>query len=68
MDWAATILAAARVGRFKVADGGDEFLYDLGVDLGEKADLKARDPVRFVELEQRYSALGSRDVTEAHLT
>lgn len=55
MDWAATILAAARVGRFKlVADG--EFLYDLGVDLGEKTDSKARDPARLVEPEQRYSA------------
>jgi arylsulfatase A-like enzyme len=55
--WRTRTRSAARVGRYKlVAEGADEFLYDLGVDLGEKTDLKAREPVRFAELKQRYSA------------
>jgi arylsulfatase A-like enzyme len=55
--WRTRTRSAARVGRYKlVAEGADEFLYDLGVDLGEKTDLKAREPARFAELKQRYSA------------
>jgi arylsulfatase A-like enzyme len=55
--WRTRTRAAARIGRFKfLAEGDNEALYDLGVDLGEKTDLKVREPARFAELKQRYSA------------
>ena len=49
--------AAARVGRWKyVQQGGEERLYDLAVDLGEKTDLKARQAAVFDDLKKRYAA------------
>jgi arylsulfatase A-like enzyme len=41
--WRTRTRAAARVGNWKyVHDAGEEHLYDLSVDLGEKTDLKTR--------------------------
>jgi arylsulfatase A-like enzyme len=55
--WRTRTRAAARVGRWKYVQEGDaEHLYDLGVDLGEKTDLKARESAAFAELKSRYSA------------
>jgi arylsulfatase A-like enzyme len=55
--WRTRTRAAARIGRWKYLQQGDEeFLYDLGVDPGEKTDLKTRDAARFAELKQRYAA------------
>jgi arylsulfatase A-like enzyme len=55
--WRTRTLAAARIGQWKyVHDGAAEHLYDLGVDLGEKTDLKVRQPAVFAELQQRYAA------------
>ena len=54
--WRTRTRAAARIGRWKyVQEGEAEHLYDLGVDLGEKTDLKARESATFAELKQRYS-------------
>jgi len=55
--WRTHTLAAARVGQWKyVHDGAAEHLYDLGVDLGEKTDLKDRQPGAFAEVRQRHAA------------
>jgi arylsulfatase A-like enzyme len=55
--WRTRTRAAARIGRWKyLQDGAEEHLYDLGVDLGEKTDLKVREAGRFAELKERYSA------------
>jgi arylsulfatase A-like enzyme len=57
MFWRTRTRAAARIGRWKyVQEGEAEHLYDLGVDLGEKTDLKARQAAAFAELKSRYSA------------
>ena len=54
--WRTRAQAAARVGRWKyVQDGDAEHLYDLGVDLGEKSDLREREPAAFDEAKRRYS-------------
>jgi arylsulfatase A-like enzyme len=54
--WRTRAQAAARIGRWKYLQNGDEeHLYDLGVDLGEKTDLKARQREAFAELKRRYS-------------
>jgi arylsulfatase A-like enzyme len=55
--WRTRTRAAARIGRWKyVQQGADEYLYDLGVDLGEKTDLKQREPAAFAATKNRYSA------------
>jgi arylsulfatase A-like enzyme len=55
--WRTRTQAAARIGRWKyLQDGNEEHLYDLGVDLGEKTDLKARESAAFAEAKRRYSA------------
>ena len=55
--WRTRTRAAARIGRWKYVQEGDaEHLYDLGVDLGEKTDLKARETAAFAEAKSRYSA------------
>jgi arylsulfatase A-like enzyme len=55
--WRTRTRAAARVGRWKyLQEGGEEYLYDLAVDLGEKTDLKTRDAAAFAETKARYSA------------
>ena len=54
--WRTRAQAAARVGRWKYLQNGEaEHLYDLGVDLGEKTDLKARESAAFAEAKRRYS-------------
>jgi arylsulfatase A-like enzyme len=54
--WRTRAQAAARIGRWKYLQNGDgEHLYDLGVDLGEKTDLKARESAAFAEAKRRYS-------------
>jgi arylsulfatase A-like enzyme len=55
--WRTRTLAAARVGQWKyVHDGAAEHFYDIGVDLGEKTDLKAREAASFADVKQRHSA------------
>jgi arylsulfatase A-like enzyme len=55
--WRTRTRAAARIGRWKyVQEGAEEFLYDLDVDLGEKTDLKAREPAVFADIKERYDA------------
>jgi arylsulfatase A-like enzyme len=55
--WRTRTRAAARIGRWKyVQEGNVEHLYDLGVDLGEKTDLKERELEAFAETKNRYSA------------
>ncbi len=49
--------AAARTGRWKyVQEGSEDHLYDLAVDLGEKTDLKGREPAVLAEIKNRYAA------------
>ncbi len=55
--WRTRTRAAARIGRWKyVQDGAAEYLYDLGVDLGEKTDLKTREAGVFADVKQRHEA------------
>ena len=55
--WRTRIRAAARIGRWKyVQDAGEDHLYDLGVDLGEKTDLKLREPAAFADVKAKYAA------------
>jgi arylsulfatase A-like enzyme len=55
--WRTRTRAAARIGRFKyVQEGTVDHLYDLSVDLGEKTDLKEREPVVFADIKSRYAA------------
>ena len=54
--WRTRTRAAARIGRWKyVQEGNEEHLYDLGVDLGEKTDLKEREAPAFADVKSRYS-------------
>jgi arylsulfatase A-like enzyme len=54
--WRTREYAAARIGRWKyLQEGGAEHLYDIDVDLGEKADLREREPAAFAEAKRRYS-------------
>jgi arylsulfatase A-like enzyme len=54
--WRTRTRAAARIGRFKYLQEGDaEQLYDLGVDPGEKNDVKAREAAVFADAKRRYS-------------
>jgi arylsulfatase A-like enzyme len=55
--WRTRTRAAARIGRWKyVQEGSDDHLYDLAVDLGEKTDLKEREPAAFADIKERYAA------------
>ena len=55
--WRTRPRAAARIGRWKyVREGDDEYLYNLAVDLGEKTDLKDRQPAVFAEIKSRHEA------------
>jgi arylsulfatase A-like enzyme len=48
---------AARIGQWKyLKQNGQEFLFDLSVDPGEKADKRARKPDVFQELRNRFQA------------
>jgi arylsulfatase A-like enzyme len=55
--WRTRTRDAARVGNWKyVKDGGEEHLYDLAVDLGEKAERKADEPDVFARVKKQYDA------------
>jgi len=55
--WRTRTRDAARVGRWKyVKDSGEEHLYDLAVDLGEKAERKADEPDVFAQVKKQYDA------------
>jgi arylsulfatase A-like enzyme len=55
--WRTQTREAARSGRWKyVRDANEDHLYDLSVDLGEKTDLKARQPGVFTDLKNRHGA------------
>jgi arylsulfatase A-like enzyme len=55
--WRTRTRAAARIGRWKyVQEGSEDHLYDLAVDLGEKTDLKEREPAVFADVKARHAA------------
>jgi arylsulfatase A-like enzyme len=55
--WRTRTRAAARSGRWKyVQEGERDSLYDLTVDVGEKTDLAAREPVAFADIKNRHQA------------
>nr|AXL06012.1 twin-arginine translocation pathway signal protein [uncultured bacterium] len=55
--WRTRTRAAARIGRWKYVQEGDvDHLYDLGVDLGEKTDVKARESAALSDAKARHSA------------
>ena len=55
--WRTRIRAAARVGNWKyLNDSGEEHLFDLSIDPGEKNDLRRDQPSRFEEIRSRYLA------------
>jgi len=55
--WRITGFDAARVGRWKyLKDRGGEYLFDLSVDPGEKADLRRKDAATFDRVKQQYLA------------
>ena len=48
---------AARVGRWKyLQDDGKEYLFDLDVDPGEKADMRAKHPDTFADIRKQFLA------------
>jgi len=55
--WRTRIRAAARAGNWKyLNDSGEEHLFDLSIDPGEKNDLRRDQPARFDEIKRRYLA------------
>ena len=55
--WRITGFDAARVGRWKyLKDAGGEYLFDLSVDPGEKADRRRADAATFDRVKQQYLA------------
>ena len=53
--WRTFDRAAARVGDWKyLADKDGEYLFDLAVDPGEKADRRKREGARFERIKQQY--------------
>jgi arylsulfatase A-like enzyme len=53
--WRTRIRAAARVGKWKyLNDSGEDHLFDLSADPGEKNDLRRDQPARFEEVKNRY--------------
>ncbi len=55
--WRTRTREAARIGNWKyVKDGDAEHLYDLDVDLGEKNELKTKQPDEFARVKSRYGA------------
>jgi arylsulfatase A-like enzyme len=59
--WRITGFDAARVGRWKYLKNAEgEYLFDLSVDPGEKADRKRRDPDVFARLKQQYLAWNAK--------
>ena len=59
--WRTKLRDAARVGNWKyLKDDGKEYLFDLAVDPGEKADLRANDPGTFERIKEQYLAWNAR--------
>ena len=59
--WRTAERDAARVGNWKyLQDGGKEYLFDLAVDPGEKADLRGKRPDTFEAVKQQYLAWNTR--------
>jgi arylsulfatase A-like enzyme len=59
--WRITGFDAARVGRWKyLKDAAGEYLFDLSVDPGEKADLKKRNPDAFEHAKLQYLTWASQ--------
>jgi hypothetical protein len=55
--WRTRTREGARIGNWKyVKDGDAEHLYDLGVDIGEKTELKTKQPDVFARVKSRYDA------------
>jgi arylsulfatase A-like enzyme len=55
--WRTVERAAARAGTWKyLQDGGEEHLFDLATDPGEKADLRRRHPDTFEAIKKQYLA------------
>jgi arylsulfatase A-like enzyme len=55
--WRTRTREGARIGNWKyVKDGDAEHLYDLGVDVGEKTELKTKQPDVFARVKSRYDA------------
>lgn len=55
--WRTQTREAARIGHWKyVRDANEDRLYDLDVDLGEKTDLKSREPQVLADIKARHAA------------
>ena len=55
--WRTSVYSSARVGTMKyLNESGNEHLFDLSTDLGEKNDLRRDQPTRFEEVKRRYLA------------
>jgi arylsulfatase A-like enzyme len=55
--WRTRTRASARVGNWKyLNDSGEEHLFDLSIDPGEKNELRRDQPARFDEIKRRYLA------------
>ena len=55
--WRTRTRGAARIGNWKyLQDGNAEHLFDLGVDYGEKAELKGKHADVFAQVKSRYAA------------
>jgi len=59
--WRITGFDAARVGRWKyLKNGRREYLFDLSIDPGEKADRRTKDPATFDRIKQQYLEWNAR--------
>lgn len=61
MFWRVTGFDAARVGKWKyLKAAGGEYLFDLLVDPGEKADLRLKHPDVFADIRTKFEAWNAR--------
>ena len=59
--WRTREYDAARVGNWKYLKvGGDEHLFNLSTDPGEKADLRTKEPDKFEQIKKQYLAWNAR--------
>jgi arylsulfatase A-like enzyme len=64
--WRTRSHASARIGTWKyLNDSGQEHLFDLSVDPGEKNDLRSDQPSRFDEVKRRYLAWNAQMLPRA---
>jgi arylsulfatase A-like enzyme len=55
--WRTSVRDAARVGKWKyLQESGNEHLFDLAIDPGEKNDLRARQPEAFARIKRQFQA------------